>query len=51
MMINAQITRNIPGRLHLCSACFRFFPVVQNYCKYSETSVENKEILKIYLHK
>jgi len=41
-MINAQITKNISGRLHLCRAWFRFFLVLQNYCKWDEISAENK---------
>jgi hypothetical protein len=32
MMVNAQITRNIPGGLLLSRARFRFFLVHQRYC-------------------
>lgn len=31
MSNNAQITGDIPGRLHRCRARFRLSPVTQNY--------------------
>jgi hypothetical protein len=52
-MINAQITRNIPDRLHRCRAWFRFFLVLQNYNNYDgkgriKINIRNKTTQKKY---